>query len=211
MALRMRTFKPAMAMAARSARGFHTTRPAFVKAGEAVPNLEVLVENSPGNKVNLASEFSLKDGIVIGVPAAFSPGCSSSHIPSYMNHPKIKDAGQVFVVSVNDAFVLGPSRWTLPVRPGSGSSATHRRPSPRRWSLTLTGLPFSAALGANAMLSLSRMARSSRRTLSPTALEPTFPWQTRFSVKGAGAGQRCWMALPCSSGICFDNADQAGG
>ncbi|KAL8289331.1 hypothetical protein RB597_001092 [Gaeumannomyces tritici] len=198
MALRMRTFKPAMAMAARSARGFHTTRPAFVKAGEAVPNLEVLVENSPGNKVNLASEFSLKDGIVIGVPAAFSPGCSSSHIPSYMNHPKIKDAGQVFVVSVNDAFV-------------SGSSATHRRPSPRRWSLTLTGLPFSAALGANAMLSLSRMARSSRRTLSPTALEPTFPWQTRFSVKGAGAGQRCWMALPCSSGICFDNADQAGG
>ncbi|KAL8404582.1 hypothetical protein RB594_009439 [Gaeumannomyces avenae] len=198
MALRMRTFKPAMAMAARSARGFHTTRPAFVKAGEAVPNLEVLVENSPGNKVNLASEFSLKDGIVIGVPAAFSPGCSSSHIPSYMNHPKIKDAGQVFVVSVNDAFV-------------SGSSATHRRPSPRRWSLTLTGLPFSAALGANAMLSLSRMARSSRRTLSPTALEPTFPWQTRFSVKGAGAGQRCWMALPCSSGICFDNADQARG
>ncbi|KAL8404580.1 hypothetical protein RB594_009439 [Gaeumannomyces avenae] len=106
MALRMRTFKPAMAMAARSARGFHTTRPAFVKAGEAVPNLEVLVENSPGNKVNLASEFSLKDGIVIGVPAAFSPGCSSSHIPSYMNHPKIKDAGQVFVVSVNDAFVM---------------------------------------------------------------------------------------------------------
>lgn len=105
MAFRMRTFKPAMAMAARSARGFHTTRPASVKVGEAVPDLGVLVENSPGNKVNLASEFSLKDGIIIGVPAAFSPGCSSSHIPSYINHPKIKDAGQVFVVSVNDAFV----------------------------------------------------------------------------------------------------------
>jgi hypothetical protein len=33
------------------------------------------------------------------------PTCSDSHIPGYIKHPKIKDAGKVFVVSVNDPFV----------------------------------------------------------------------------------------------------------
>jgi peroxiredoxin len=33
------------------------------------------------------------------------PTCSDSHIPGYVMHPKIKDAGSVFVVTVNDAFV----------------------------------------------------------------------------------------------------------
>jgi hypothetical protein len=50
---------------------FHSTRPAFVKVGDAVPDLDVLVENSPGNKVNLATELQGK-GVIVGVPAAFS-------------------------------------------------------------------------------------------------------------------------------------------
>ena len=33
------------------------------------------------------------------------PACSESHIPGYINSPKLKGAGSVFVVSVNDAFV----------------------------------------------------------------------------------------------------------
>ena len=86
-------------------RPFHTTRPAAVRVGDPVPDLEVLVEDSPGNKVNLANEFSGSDGVIVGVPAAFSGACSSSHVPSYMNHPKLRNAGRVFVVSVNDPFV----------------------------------------------------------------------------------------------------------
>ena len=50
---------------------FHNTTPAFVQKGDAIPNLDVLVENSPGNKVNLAKELKGK-GVIIGVPAAFS-------------------------------------------------------------------------------------------------------------------------------------------
>lgn len=50
---------------------FHSTRPAFVKAGDALPDIDVLVENSPGNKVNLAKELKGK-GLIIGTPAAFS-------------------------------------------------------------------------------------------------------------------------------------------
>lgn len=50
---------------------FHKTAPAFVQKGDAIPNLDVLVEDSPGNKVNLANEIKGK-GVIIGVPAAFS-------------------------------------------------------------------------------------------------------------------------------------------
>lgn len=50
---------------------FHNTAPAFVQKGDAIPNLDVLVENSPGNKINLANEIKGK-GVIIGVPAAFS-------------------------------------------------------------------------------------------------------------------------------------------
>lgn len=50
---------------------FHRTAPAFVQKGDAIPDLEVLTENSPGNKINLAKEIK-GNGVIIGVPAAFS-------------------------------------------------------------------------------------------------------------------------------------------
>lgn len=50
---------------------FHSTAPALVQKGDPIPDLDVLVENSPGNKVNLAKEIKNK-GIIIGTPAAFS-------------------------------------------------------------------------------------------------------------------------------------------
>ena len=102
-------------------RSFQRTARAWVRVGDSLPDVD-LVENSPGNKVNLAKELKGK-GVVIGVPAAFSksargeangagadiaaagPACSATHIPAYVEHAKLKDAGEVFVVSVNDPFV----------------------------------------------------------------------------------------------------------
>ncbi|KAH8668906.1 Redoxin-domain-containing protein [Xylariales sp. PMI_506] len=99
------------AAAVTSCRSFHSTRAALVSRGDALPNLDVLVENSPGNKVNLAEEFDgISRGIVIGVPAAFSPACSQKHVPGYINSPVVKElirsGGKVVVVSVNDPFVM---------------------------------------------------------------------------------------------------------
>lgn len=86
-------------------RTFQTTRPAFINVGDTVPAIE-LMEDTPGTKVNLASEIEKKgDALIIGVPAAFSGSCSSTHVPSYVNHPKTKDFPVVAVVSVNDVFV----------------------------------------------------------------------------------------------------------
>ena len=75
-----------------------------VQPGDSIPNIE-LTEGTPGDKINLSKELASGKGLIIGVPAAFSPTCSDTHIPEYIAHPKIKDAGKVFVVSVNDAFV----------------------------------------------------------------------------------------------------------
>ncbi|KAF4554687.1 Redoxin-like protein 2 [Elsinoe fawcettii] len=88
-----------------STRAFHASRPTLVKVGGAIPDIE-LHESSPGTKVSLAKEFSSGKGLIIGVPAAFSPSCSAKHVPGYLNSDKLKGAGKVFVVSVNDAFVM---------------------------------------------------------------------------------------------------------
>ena len=51
---------------------FHSTAAAFVQKGDPIPDLDVLTEGSPGNKVNLAKELDGGKGLIIGVPAAFS-------------------------------------------------------------------------------------------------------------------------------------------
>jgi 2-Cys peroxiredoxin 5 len=53
-------------------------------------------------------EPAFDQSTILRVPAAdlpIGPGCSNSHIPGYINHPKLKDAGSVFVIAVNDPFV----------------------------------------------------------------------------------------------------------
>jgi len=90
--------------AAAPARTFRASPVASVKVGDAIPDVE-LVESSPGNKVSIARELKGR-GLIIGVPAAFSPSCSERHVPGYINSTRLKDAGKVFVVSVNDPFVM---------------------------------------------------------------------------------------------------------
>lgn len=88
-----------------SQRSFHTTPAACIKVGDKIPSSGALFENSAANSVDLAEEFKVGNGYIVGVPGAFTGTCSSKHIPSWINHPKIKKVGHVFVVSVNDPFV----------------------------------------------------------------------------------------------------------
>ncbi|KAK5008711.1 hypothetical protein LTR28_003601 [Elasticomyces elasticus] len=109
-------------------RAFHASCRALINVGDPIPDVPLL-ENSPGNKVSLAKELTGK-GLIIGVPAAFSPSCSESHIPGYVNYPGLKDAGSVFVVSVNDPFVMKAWGKTLDPDSKSGVSwSTPRKPS----------------------------------------------------------------------------------
>lgn len=54
--------------------------------------------------------FSGKKGILLGVPGAFTPTCSNSHLPGFIkNIDQVKAKGYdvVVCVTVNDAFVTG--------------------------------------------------------------------------------------------------------
>lgn len=78
----------------------------FVSSGTSIPSVQ-LYEGSPGNAVTLPKEAKGKS-IVVGVPGAFSPACSASHVPGYIKH--LNDFAThgykaIYVVAVNDAFV----------------------------------------------------------------------------------------------------------
>ncbi|XP_043826552.1 peroxiredoxin-5, mitochondrial [Dromiciops gliroides] len=82
-----------------------------IKVGDALPSVEVF-EGDPGKKVNLAELFKGKKGVLFGVPGAFTPGCSKTHLPGFVEQAdalKSKGAQVVACLSVNDVFVV--SEW----------------------------------------------------------------------------------------------------
>ncbi|XP_057583260.1 peroxiredoxin-5, mitochondrial [Hippopotamus amphibius kiboko] len=90
-------------------RGFRSAAVAMapIKVGDAIPSV-VVFEGEPGNKVNLAELFKGKKGVLFGVPGAFTPGCSQTHLPGYLEQAdalKAKGIQVVVCVSVNDVFV----------------------------------------------------------------------------------------------------------
>ncbi|KAG0337106.1 Peroxiredoxin-5, mitochondrial [Podila humilis] len=70
----------------------------------------VLHRATPADTVDPAELFgSVKKAVLIGVPGAFTPGCSKQHIPGYLKHfddLKNKGVDLIGCVSVNDAFVM---------------------------------------------------------------------------------------------------------
>ncbi|XP_012876390.1 PREDICTED: peroxiredoxin-5, mitochondrial [Dipodomys ordii] len=92
-------------------RCFHRAAVAMapIKVGDPIPSVEVF-EGQPGNKVNLAELFKGKKGVLFGVPGAFTPGCSKTHLPGYVDQVgALKDKGVQVVacLCVNDVFVTG--------------------------------------------------------------------------------------------------------
>jgi len=80
-----------------------------IKPGDKLPAVTVF-ENTPANKVNIADLFgSAKKGVIFAVPGAFTPGCSKTHLPGYVEQfsaLKQKGVDLVACVSVNDPFVM---------------------------------------------------------------------------------------------------------
>lgn len=68
-----------------------------------------LYEDSPANKVSICDLTAGKKVILFGVPGAFTPGCSKTHLPGYVeNADKLKAEGiaEIVCVSVNDPYVM---------------------------------------------------------------------------------------------------------
>lgn len=90
------------------ARLFSSSTVARIAVGDKIPSTK-LFEGSPGNDVDLVDELSSKKAVIIGVPGAFSPACSASHVPGFLKNLRAfnnKGYDAFFVVGVNDAFVM---------------------------------------------------------------------------------------------------------
>lgn len=80
-----------------------------IKIGDKLPAV-TLFEGDPGTKIQVPDLFIGKRGILFGVPGAFTPGCSKTHLPGYVGKAdEIKGKGidLIVCVSVNDPFVMG--------------------------------------------------------------------------------------------------------
>jgi peroxiredoxin 5 len=80
----------------------------MIQTGDALPSFD-LQENTPATKHNTAELFKGKRGVLFAVPGAFTPGCSKTHLPGYVNDSdalRAKGVDLVVCVSVNDAFVM---------------------------------------------------------------------------------------------------------
>nr|QIZ16778.1 peroxiredoxin 5 [Platichthys stellatus] len=79
-----------------------------IQVGEHLPAVEVQ-EGEPGNKVSMDKLFKGKKGLLFAVPGAFTPGCSKTHLPGFVQQAedlKSKGIQEVACISVNDAFVM---------------------------------------------------------------------------------------------------------
>uniref|UniRef100_A0A668SIS5 Peroxiredoxin-5 n=1 Tax=Oreochromis aureus TaxID=47969 RepID=A0A668SIS5_OREAU len=80
----------------------------LVSVGEQLPAVEVQ-EGEPGNKVAMDQLFKGKKGVLFAVPGAFTPGCSKTHLPGFVQQAaELKNKGiqEIACISVNDAFVM---------------------------------------------------------------------------------------------------------
>ena len=79
-----------------------------VAVGDTIPSVD-LFKNNPGTKVNIAELYAGMKVVMFGVPGAFTPGCSKTHLPGYVakaEETKWKGVDEIVCVSVNDLFVM---------------------------------------------------------------------------------------------------------
>merc|ERR1711928_318997 len=79
-----------------------------INVGDKIPSVD-LFEDSPANKVNTSELTAGKKTVIFGVPGAFTPGCSKTHLPGYVadfDKLKAKGVDEVVCISVNDPFVM---------------------------------------------------------------------------------------------------------
>ena len=71
-------------------------------------------------KKTSAELFANKKVVIFGLPGAFTPTCSSTHLPGYeMAYDDLKELGidDVYCISINDTFVMYGQNICKPISP----------------------------------------------------------------------------------------------
>jgi Redoxin len=91
-----------------------------VKVGDAIPAVdmsELVTGADKPAKVNLKDLVAGKKVAIFGVPGAFTPGCSKSHLPSFITAQddlKAKGVDMTICVATNDAYTMEVSQQIKP-------------------------------------------------------------------------------------------------
>ncbi|MHA7878697.1 MAG: redoxin family protein [Saccharospirillum sp.] len=81
-----------------------------IEIGQTLPDVTLyrMGEGGPVSE-NFASLFEKQKVVVFGLPGAFTPTCSQSHLPGFVVQAdtlKAKGVDRIICISVNDAFVM---------------------------------------------------------------------------------------------------------
>ena len=86
-----------------------------ISQGDALPNATLVELGAEGPApVQMADKVNGRKVVIFAVPGAFTPTCSSTHLPRYealYDDFKAKGVDEVVCLSVNDAFVM--YKWGL--------------------------------------------------------------------------------------------------
>ncbi|WP_440997033.1 peroxiredoxin [Arhodomonas sp. SL1] len=82
-----------------------------IQVGDRIPSVTVKTNGPDGSPEDLSTDelFGGKRVVLFGVPGAFTPGCSNTHMPGFVVHADEilgKGVDTVACMAVNDAFVM---------------------------------------------------------------------------------------------------------
>lgn len=79
-----------------------------IQIGEPIPEVILKRIREGVETVDTLTLFQASKAVLFGVPGAFTPTCSESHLPGYVQHfDEFRRRGiEVYCVSVNDPFVM---------------------------------------------------------------------------------------------------------
>lgn len=83
-----------------------------IAVGDEVPGVKIKIAapSGGGEETSTRALFDAKKVVLFGVPGAFTPTCSTKHLPGFIERAaELREAGADLIacLSVNDAFVMG--------------------------------------------------------------------------------------------------------
>ena len=80
-----------------------------LKEGDALPDAKVFIFDESPKETSIKQIIGEERVIIFGLPGAFTPTCSTKHLPGFIratDQLKAKDIKKVICISVNDPFVM---------------------------------------------------------------------------------------------------------
>ena len=80
-----------------------------IKNGEKLPDAKVFIFDKDPKETSIKQIIGDDRAIIFGIPGAFTPTCSTKHLPGFMasdNQLSKKNIKKVICISVNDPFVM---------------------------------------------------------------------------------------------------------